>query len=70
MLHPAAASVNSIVAFHMQIETDLKSKATSLACSLSEQQTQVSFTIVVQDMTLMPSAEDDTMVCTSALLDN
>ncbi|DBA95473.1 TPA: hypothetical protein ACH3X3_013338 [Trebouxia sp. C0006] len=45
----------------MQVETEIKSTASNLGCSLSQQQTQIPFTIEVQNMTLATSAEDDTM---------
>lgn len=44
-----------------EVETVIKSTASNLGCSLSQQQTQIPFTIEVQNMTLASSAEDHTM---------
>ncbi|KAL0037189.1 hypothetical protein WJX79_004730 [Trebouxia sp. C0005] len=43
-----------------EVETEIKSTASNLGCSLSQQQTQIPFTIEVQNMALTTSAEDHT----------
>ena len=46
----------------LQVETEIKSTASNFGCSLSQQQTQIPFTIEVQNMALTTSAEDHTTV--------
>ncbi len=48
--------------WELQVQTEIKSTASNLGCSLSQQQTQIPFTIEVQNMTLATSAEDQSMV--------